>query len=245
MANDDLRTKHAAIVRAYEENIESFDLFHKNVRNFFESRSLARHVHSIRHRLKDLDHLLAKIERKNSEDALLAPDGQKGPITVENIFTRITDLAGVRVLHLHISQFEHIHQALMAKIGEGEFTLFEDPKVYTWDPESNEYFGNFGLQRELKDSYYTSIHYVLRPNSRSKATCEVQVRTLLEEVWGEVDHTMNYPNPTSDSYCREQIRILARLVGAGTHLADSIMRRYGVSNGPNPSYMDSSPSTRN
>jgi len=57
-------------------------------------------------------------------------------------------------------------------------------------------------------------------------SCEVQVRTLLEEVWGEVDHTMNYPVPTADEHCREQIRVLARLVGAGTHLADSIMRRY-------------------
>ena len=227
MANDALRTKYVEIVETYHENLESFELFHKHVQNFFESRSLSQYVHSIRHRLKDLDHLLEKIERKNTEDAALSIEMKKGPVTAENLFKRITDLAGVRVLHLHVSQFEHIHHALMDKINEGEFTLFEAPKAYTWDPESNDYFGRLGLERELKETYYTSIHYVLRPNSRSKATCEVQVRTLLEEVWGEVDHTMNYPKPTSDRYCREQILILARLVGAGTHLADSIMRRYG------------------
>lgn len=105
MANDALRTKYAEIVKVYEENIESFELFHKHVKNFFESRSLSQYVHSIRHRLKDLDHLLAKIERKNTEDAALAIKEQKGPITTENLFTRITDLAGVRVLHLHVSQF--------------------------------------------------------------------------------------------------------------------------------------------
>lgn len=226
MTNENLRAKHSEIVKVFEDNIEKFELFHKHVRNFFESRSLARHVHSIRHRLKDLDHLLEKIERKNAEDASREPANQKGEITSDNLFTRITDLAGVRVLHLHVSQFEIIHSALMEKIEEGEFTLFEEPKAYTWDPESNDYFGSLGLQRELKESYYTSIHYVLRPNSRSLATCEVQVRTLLEEVWGEIDHTMNYPHPTPDEYCREQIRILARLVGAGSHLADSIMRRY-------------------
>jgi ppGpp synthetase/RelA/SpoT-type nucleotidyltranferase len=181
----------------------------------------------VRHRLKDIDHLLEKIERKNAEDASLDPQNQKGPITPDNIFTRITDIAGIRVLHLHISQFEHIHKTLMAKVTDGEFTLFEDPKAYTWDPESGTYFESLGLLRELKESYYTSIHYILRPNSRTHATCEVQVRTLLEEVWGEIDHTMNYPEPTSDTYCKEQIRVLARLVGAGTHLADSIMRRYG------------------
>lgn len=226
MSNTELRDKHRDILNAYEANIDAFELFHKHVRNFFEGRSLSKHVHSVRHRLKDVDHLLEKIERKNTEDALLPPEEQKGPITAENLFTRVTDIAGVRVLHLHISQFGFIHRTLMTKVDEGEFTLHEDPKAYTWDPESGQYFEGLGLQRELKDSYYTSIHYVLRPNSRSQATCEVQVRTLLEEVWGEVDHTMNYPTPTTDEQCREQIRILARLIGAGTHLADSIMRRH-------------------
>jgi putative GTP pyrophosphokinase len=225
--NAELRAKHSDLLKVYDDNLEAFEFFHKHVRNFFESRSLGRHVHSVRHRLKDVDHLLEKIERKNGEDAALPQDQQKGPITADNVFSRVTDIAGVRVLHLHISQFGFIHQALMSKVAEGEFTLLEEPKAYTWDPESGNYFQGLGLQRELKDSYYTSIHYVLRPNSKSLATCEVQVRTLLEEVWGEVDHTMNYPTPTTDEHCREQIRVLARLVGAGTHLADSIMRRYG------------------
>lgn len=227
MAESDLRTRNADLLHAFQEHLESFELFQKHVRNFFESRSLSRYVHSVRHRLKDVDHILEKIERKNSEDAALDPSLRKGPITAENLFTRITDIAGIRVLHLHISQFEHIHRALITKVDEGEFTLFEEPKAYTWDPESGKYFQSLGLMQELKESYYTSIHYVLRPNSRSQATCEIQVRTLLEEVWGEVDHAMNYPIPTSDAYCKEQIRVLARLVGAGTHLADSIMRRYG------------------
>lgn len=230
MENKALREKHKDLLNAYEENLESFELFHKHVRNFFEGRSLSKHVHSVRHRLKDVDHLLDKIERKNIEDAALPPEKQKGPITHKNLFSRVTDIAGVRVLHLHISQFGSIHKALMAKVDEDEFTLFETPKAYTWDPESGNYFQGLGLQKELKDSFYTSIHYVLRPNSKSLATCEVQVRTLLEEVWGEVDHTMNYPSPTQDAHCREQIRVLARLVGAGTHLADSIMRRYGAAN---------------
>lgn len=228
MANLALREKHKAIQQVLEANLDSFEFFHKHVRNFFEGRSLSKHVHSVRHRLKDVDHLLEKIERKNAEDAELPSEQQKGPINADNVFSRITDVAGVRVLHLHISQFDFIHRALMSKVDDGEFTLFETPKAYTWDPESGNYFQGLGLQRELKDSFYTSIHYVLRPNSKSLATCEVQVRTLLEEVWGEVDHTMNYPTPTTDEHCREQIRVLARLVGAGTHLADSIMRRYSA-----------------
>lgn len=226
MSNEELRAKYADVLKTYNDNIEAFELFQKHVINFFESRSLRKHVHSIRHRLKDQDHLIEKIDRKNQEDSALEEPNRQGPITANNLFQRVTDIAGIRVLHLHISQFEEIHKSLIEKIDEGEFTLFEPPKAYTWDPESGEYFKNLGLVCERKDSYYTSIHYVLRPNSRSCATCEIQIRTLLEEVWGEVDHAMNYPKPTTDEQCREQIRVLARLVGAGTHLADSIMRRY-------------------
>ena len=91
------------------------------------------------------------------------------------------------------------------------------------------YFNRIGIRTEIKESYYTSIHYVLRPNSKSIATCEVQVRTLLEETWGEIDHAMNYPHSTNDRYCKEQLKIFAKLIGAGTHLADSIMRKHNES----------------
>lgn len=227
MTDEFMRQRHDHILRAYQENLESFELFYKRVKDFFESRSLSEHVHSVRHRLKDLDHLLEKIDRKNAADAALPDDQQRGPITPDNMFSRITDIAGIRVLHLHLSQFEHIHRAILAKVEEEEFILFEEPMAYTWDIDSGRFFDRLGVKREVRESFYTSIHYVLKPNSRSQATCEVQVRTLLEEVWGEVDHTMNYPVQSADDQCCEQIRILARLVGAGSHLADSIMRRYG------------------
>jgi putative GTP pyrophosphokinase len=226
--NISLHKKHSDLVELYNQKLDALDLFYKHVINIFQGRQFASTVHSIRHRLKDIDHLVEKIERKNIEDGKRSPEEKLGPITQENLFKRITDMAGVRVLHLHFSQFQQIHETIMSKVNEEEFLLFEDPKAYSWDPESIEYFKRLNLHTHQKDSYYTSIHYVLKPNNRNPVTCEVQVRTLLEEVWGEIDHTMNYPNPTSDDHCKEQIRILARLVGAGSHLADSIMKRYGV-----------------
>jgi putative GTP pyrophosphokinase len=227
--NEVLREKYAEIVKKYDENIEPFENFSKNLKIFFEGRSLKNVVHTVRYRVKDIDHLLEKIERKNLEDSFKDNAQKKGNISSENIFQRITDIAGVRVLHLHFSQFEQIHNAIMNKVREGEYILVENPKAYTWDPESDKYFKQFDLQTEIKESFYTSIHYVLKPNSTGIATCEVQVRTLLEEVWGEIDHTMNYPKPTMDEHCKEQIRVLARLVGAGSHLANSIMKRFGSS----------------
>ena len=50
----------------------------------------------------------------------------------------------------------------------------------------------------------------------------MQVRTLFEEVWGEIDHTFNYPVKTTNRVVQEQLKVLARVVGAGTRLSDSI-----------------------
>lgn len=53
-------------------------------------------------------------------------------------------------------------------------------------------------------------------------TCELQVRTLTEETWGEVDHRINYPHKTDSVACLQQIRALARSTSAAGRLVDSI-----------------------
>lgn len=222
-----LREKHADILDLYNANLDSIEYLYKKVMAVFESRRLRGVVHSIRHRIKDIDHLLEKIERKNHEDDSKPEEDKKGHITKDNFFERITDIAGIRVLHLHQSQFEVIHKIIQDQVESGEFALFEAPKAYTWDPDSIGFFRSLGIEVHQKESYYTSIHYVLKPKQESFITCEVQVRTLMEEVWGEIDHTMNYPLVHPDEQCKENIRVLARLVSAGGHLADSIMKRYG------------------
>jgi putative GTP pyrophosphokinase len=172
-------------------------------------------IHTIKSRLKDHSHLKDKIERKWGKD---------GPITKDNIFGKITDLAGVRILHLYQDQFPRIHEHIMRNVAAKEWFLFEKPVVYSWDPEAIEFFKNLGLHTEIKPSYYTSIHYVVSPREDSEIYCEIQVRTLFEEIWGEIDHSLNYPEATKSQACREQLRVLSKLVSTGTRLADSIYR---------------------
>ena len=62
--------------------------------------------------------------------------------------------------------------------------------------------------------------------SKTRTTCEIQVRTLSEEVWGEVDHSINYPCPVEHLACREQIRALARATSTVSRLVDSIFSTY-------------------
>jgi putative GTP pyrophosphokinase len=173
-------------------------------------------VHSVRSRLKSLEHLEKKIRRK-WQDA--------DPICAINVFEKVTDLAGARILHLYQDQFPAIHAEILEKVNElKDSFLPESPKAYTWDPESRQFFQDLNIEVEIKESFYTSVHYLVRPRADSPLCCEIQVRTLFEEIWGEVDHALNYPTPSQKVSCREQIRVLAKLVGAGSRLVDSIFR---------------------
>lgn len=174
-------------------------------------------IHSIKSRLKNPDHLLDKLHRKAAE-----PDYQ--PITPESFFSSITDLTGVRVLHLYQDQFPQIHRFIDEKVQLQDWYLAEKPIAYSWDPEARGFFESLGLVVKLKESYYTSIHYLIKPKANSDICCEVQVRTLFEEIWGEIDHTINYPVSTKSKACKEQLRVLSKLVSTGTRLADSIFR---------------------
>lgn len=174
-------------------------------------------VHSLKARLKDPNHLLDKLKRKSQEGII---------ITKETLFDQVTDLAGVRVLHLYQDQFEAIHSEIMLKINSGDWGFVEDPKAITWDPETRDFYNKLGILTEVRDSYYTSVHYLVKPNNSSRICCEIQVRTLFEEIWGEIDHAINYPHKTESVACVEQLRVLSKLVSTGTRLSDSIFRSY-------------------
>lgn len=169
--------------------------------------------------MKDPEHLRDKLQRKQAKGIV---------VTKDTLFKEVTDLNGIRILHLYQQQFPVIHKEIMDKVVKQEdWQLVESPKAYTWEPESQKFFEDLGIKTEVKDSSYTSVHYVVKPNNaQSSVTCEIQVRTLFEEIWGEIDHAINYPHQTESIACREQIRVLAKLVSTGTRLADSIFRTY-------------------
>lgn len=172
-------------------------------------------IHSTKKRLKDPEHLKAKVERKNVEGRCLTPD---------NFLDGITDLAGVRLIHLFQQDYGVIDSAIRKKIESGDWCLGERAKAFTWDPEVTSFFSSFDLDVEQRETFYTSVHFLIKPRMDSSICCEVQVRTLFEEIWGEVDHKINYPVKSDSLACREQLMVLSKIVGAGSRLVDSIQR---------------------
>ena len=177
--------------------------------------ALTSHIHTVQFRAKDPDHLAEKLLRK--------PERLAGPrrITVANLFNRVNDLAGLRILHLYTRQMDLIDAGLREVFADSHCRIAEGPFARTWDDESREYFKSLGIKIEKSPTMYTSVHYVIAPNKQY--TCEIQVRTLMEEVWGEIDHAINYPIRSSSVACREQLRALARATSSCSRLVDSIV----------------------
>jgi len=222
----------AELVRHYVENQDHFTLVLSQLKDHvLGDRDLMSQVHSIKWRVKDPNHLRDKLLRKLGQ----TKEAHKPfNITKDNLFLKINDLAGFRILHLHTRQMDHINKALLKRFDEALYRLIEGPVAKTWDDESRKYFEGIGIRIEKSEKtrkneeadLYTSVHYVIRPNLKTKSTCEIQVRTLADEVWGEVDHAINYPYHVNSVACHEQIQVLARVTTSCSRLVDSIFKSF-------------------
>ena len=208
------------LVKTYQENMSQVQLFRDQLMlALINAKSLKPHVHSFKSRIKDPEHLRDKLRRKLQESKR---DKSRFTIDSSNLLIRINDLVGVRILHLYTRQIKAIDISLRSIFEESRYRLCEKPFARTWDDESREYFKGCGISTQGSPSLYTSVHYVVGSASRTEVTAEIQVRTLSEELWGEVDHSLNYPHQSPSIACREQLKVLARVTSSASRLVDSI-----------------------
>jgi putative GTP pyrophosphokinase len=211
-------------VKAYEARRAEFEADAMNLQSrLLANADLKRLVHSLKSRTKDPSHVKDKLERKAHK---AIAQGIAFSITADNIWDEIPDLAGVRLLHLHMRQMEQIHPLIVKVFADEGYVVAEDPEAKTWDPEYEAMFKGLKVKVERNESLYTSVHYVVKQNTTTRRLCELQVRTLVEEVWGEISHTINYPHETDSVACKEQLKALARLVCGCSRLVDSIVASY-------------------
>ncbi|MCD4728430.1 MAG: RelA/SpoT domain-containing protein [Pirellulales bacterium] len=211
-------------VAHFVEHQEQFGKFAEGLVDYFKSHpELNRHIHFIKYRVKDSEHLREKLGRKILDGKKL-----KRPFCVDknNVFEMVSDLAGVRIIHLHTDEIRNIHRSIHEIVKEKQLWLVEDATANCWDNEYEKIFKELGIATRSSDSMYTTVHYVIGANRREKITCELQVRTLMDEVWGEVSHRVNYPERSPSSACEDQLKVLARLTTGCARLVDSIFKSH-------------------
>jgi putative GTP pyrophosphokinase len=224
MIDEKVAAKYAtevdALIAYYLANTKRLKNFQVPILGYLNhSDELQNVIHSMTSRLKTPESLRDKLLRKAEKCEV---NGAIFDITPDNLFERVNDLIGFRLLHIYTNQIEIIDPILRQIISDEELVLLEGPVASVWDREYEKYFQGVGIKTEQNERMYTSVHYVIGSGSKFNTSCEIQVRTLTQEVWGEVDHEINYPHPIESVSCAEQLKTLARATSSAGRLVDSI-----------------------
>ena len=156
------------LIRRYHDRLEIHERLCDEIKYILDKRisTSAIEIGHITSRVKSLSSFCEKTNRKK----------------YSNPIEEITDLSGVRVVYLYISDKEKLE-----KIIESEFLIVE--KVDNIKDQDVELFG------------YGALHYIVslrehhagaRYEDLKTACCEIQIRTILQDAWAIVAHHLSY-----------------------------------------------------
>ncbi len=169
-------------------------------------------VHSVRWRVKDPEHLMEKIVRKRNPD-FSGHNEKYQKICVDNYHETITDLVGVRALHLFKDDYLDIDHYL-----RNNWEYLEEPIYYHRAGDVQDSVPDI-FDKKTHPAGYRSIHYIFQSKPLNKTLLtEVQVRTIFEEGWSEIDHVVRYPNFSDNPHVSSFLQIFNRLAGSADEM---------------------------
>lgn len=126
-------------------------------------------------RVKSKARIAEKIQRRIRNREIVAPE------SIEDVQNSIFDIIGLRIICKTLRDVDLASKAVTAAYGT-QLEQVGDPKDYIHNP---------------KPSGYRSLHYLLRVSvpdgdHQVPVPCEVQVRTMMQDAWGELTHENSY-----------------------------------------------------
>jgi putative GTP pyrophosphokinase len=170
-------------------------------------------VQRTRMRIKRPESVMDKIFRKPNS----FPDGLRSAS-----FEIMDDTLGGRVIVYFLAHLPLIDRELRNH-PEIEISTIKPPTAYL--PQGIcERLALGHLERQTKESGYASIHYIIRLRDDSipeehRPWFELQVRTIVEDAWSEVEHILGYkPGRHTSLAVRKQFQIIShQLVAIDEH----------------------------
>lgn len=123
-------------------------------------------IHHMESRIKSLDSILSKMERKNLEP------------TIENIMMHITDVVGLRIVCPYIDDIYHLTE-LLCKQRQIEIIRQTD---YIQQPKRN---GYRSMHLVVRVPVMLSDHV-------DNVAVEIQLRTIGMDMWASLEHELHY-----------------------------------------------------
>lgn len=182
------------------------------IANILRSQSM---VHTVKSRIKEPDRLIEKIIRKTEDRRLKYGDDFQ--FTVDNYKNEINDLIGIRVIHIFKDQWQAIHEFIMKTWNVIEVT------ANVRDGDNTKIFEELDIEVRSRVSGYRSVHYLVEfYPTNEKVIAEIQVRTIFEEGYGEIDHRLRYSHVEIPEILKSNLLLFNRIVGSADEMASLI-----------------------
>lgn len=225
------------IVADYESRQRELEQVRKSFEDeFLQYKEREIGLQSYHSRLKDSEHLMEKLIRKRIENYAKYKD-----LNVHNYNRYVTDLIGIRGLLLYREDWLIFHRYITSHFQNRSENYIQDynrdyvpgasgymvepPKVHTRVGDFTDIYLNWIPEDNILDrKHYRAVHYIVVYQG---IYIEIQIRTLFEEGWGEIDHHIIYPRKKDDPMLKEFSELLNRLAGMGDEMG-SFYRRLQV-----------------
>lgn len=172
-------------------------------------------IHSVKSRVKDPEHLVVKVIRKTPDRK--KKYGDSFQFNLHNYKEEVTDLIGVRAIHIFKDDWEDIHSFITNTWKVVEIT------ANAREGDDTQRFEELNIQIQSRKSGYRSVHYLIEffPTSQ-RVIAEIQVRTIFEEGYGEIDHQLRYSHDQIPEVLAINLLLLNRIVGSSDEMASFI-----------------------
>ena len=182
------------------------------IANILRSQAM---VHTVKSRIKDPDRLIEKIIRKTEDRRLKYGDDFQ--FTLDNYKNEINDLIGIRVIHIFKDQWQAIHEFITKTWNVIEVT------ANVRDGDNTKIFEELDIEVRSRVSGYRSVHYLVEfYPTNEKVIAEIQVRTIFEEGYGEIDHRLRYSHVEIPEILKSNLLLFNRIVGSADEMASLI-----------------------
>jgi ppGpp synthetase/RelA/SpoT-type nucleotidyltranferase len=172
-------------------------------------------IHSVKSRVKDAEHLIVKIIRKTPDRKTKYGEGFQ--FNIENYKQEVTDLIGIRAIHIFKEDWEDIHDFITNTWKVIEIT------ANVREGDDTQRFEEQDIQIHSRKSGYRSVHYLIEffPTNQ-RVIAEIQVRTIFEEGYGEIDHQLRYSHDQIPEVLALNLLLLNRIAGSSDEMASFI-----------------------
>lgn len=172
-------------------------------------------IHSVKSRIKEPDRLIEKIIRKTEDRRLKY--GEDFQFTLDNYKNEINDLIGIRVIHIFKDQWRDIHEFITKTWNVIEVT------ANVREGDNTKKFEELNIEVRSRISGYRSVHYLVEfYPTNEKVIAEIQVRTIFEEGYGEIDHRLRYSHVEIPEILKSNLLLFNRIVGSADEMASLI-----------------------